>query len=68
MLIMYKVLLATFLLTTPVLANDPPLNRELTGSEICDAVAQEIEEAVKFGIINKQEASDILIRCYVNYS
>ena len=68
MLIMYKVLLATFLFTTPVLAEDPPLNRELTGAEICDAVAQEIEEAVKFGIINKQEASDILIRCYVNYS
>ena len=68
MLIMYKVLLATFLLTTPVLAEDPPLNRELNGSEICNAVAQEVEEAVKFEIINKQEASDILIRCFVNYS
>ena len=68
MFIMLKVLLATFLLATPVLAEDPPLNRELTGSEICDAVAVEVEEAVKFGIINKQEASDILIRCFVNYS
>ena len=65
---MFKVLLATFLLTTPVLADDPPLNRELNGSEICDAVATEVEEAVKFGLINKQEASDILIRCYINYS
>ena len=65
---MFKVLLTTFLLTTPVLAEDPPLNRELNGSEICDAVAVEVEEAVKFGLINRQEASDILIRCFVNYS
>ena len=61
---MFKFLLLLLLTAIPIKASE----NSLTTSQICDAVAHEVEEAVKFGIINKQEANDIIIRCYVNYS
>ena len=61
---MFKFLLLLFLTAIPIQASE----HSPTPLQICDAVALEVEEAVKFGIINKQEARDIIIRCYVNYS
>ena len=58
--------LLLLLLPLSVLAESPADN--LTPSEICAAVEYELNEAVKFEIINEQEAKDIALRCWINYS
>jgi len=63
---MRYLLLSLLLLPLSVLAETP--TNYLTPGEVCAAVEYELNEAVKFGIINEQEAKDIALRCYVNYS
>jgi len=63
---MRYLLLSLLLLPLSVLAETPA--NYLTPGEVCAAVEYELNEAVKFGIINEQEAKDIALRCYINYS
>ena len=63
---MRYLLLSLLLLPLSVLAESAADN--LTPGEICAAVEYELNEAVKFEIINEQEASDIALRCWINYS
>ena len=63
---MRYLLLSLLLLPLSVLAESP--TNYLTPQEVCAAVEYELNEAVKFGIINEQEAKDIALRCWVNYS
>ena len=63
---MFYLLLSLLLTPLPTLAETPA--RNFSTNEICAAVEYEVNEAVKFGIINEQEASDIIIRCFINYS
>ena len=58
--------LSLLLLPLSVLAESPA--DKLTPSEVCAAVEYELNEAVKFEIINEQEAIDIALRCWINYS
>lgn len=37
-------------------------------SDICEAVAYEVRDAVEFGIIDEDQAFQIEMRCYINYS
>ena len=65
---MLRLLLATLLVSTPVLAtSNDPLDH-LDGSELCSLVEYELNQAVDFEIITASEANDILLRCLVNYS
>jgi len=36
--------------------------------DLCDAVLYELEQGVVFGIITPKQATDVYIRCLVNYS
>ena len=65
---MIKLLLATLLLSTPVLADDPPTREDIPGESLCAVVDYELRQAVGFKIITAEEANDILLRCLVNYS
>ena len=62
-----KYLLPLLLLTAPALAQDSP-REELTGEEICAVVEHELDQAVEFGHIGRTQATNVLIRCFVNYS
>lgn len=64
-----KYLLFLLLLASPSLAKSSSPHVELIdGDEICSLVEYELKEAVKFDLITEREASDILIRCFINYS
>ena len=65
---MIKLLLATLLLSTPVLADDPPTREDIPGDTLCAVVDYELKQAVGFNIITAEEANDIMLRCLVNYS
>ena len=65
---MIRLLLATLLVSTPVLATSNEALDKIDGAELCAAVEYELEQAVDFDIITSTEANDILLRCYVNYS
>ena len=65
---MLRLLLATLLVSTPVLATSNEALDHINGAELCAAVEYELEQAVDFDIITSTEANDILLRCYVNYS
>ena len=62
-----KYLLPLLLLTAPALAQESA-GKHLTGEEICAVVEHELDQAVEFGHIGETQATDVLIRCFVNYS
>jgi len=65
---MIRLLLATLLVSTPVLATSNEALDHIEASELCAAVEYELEQAVDFDIITSSEANDIILRCLVNYS
>lgn len=40
---------------------------DIPPSDICEAVAYEVQDAVEFGIIDDRQAFEIEMRCYQNY-
>ena len=65
---MYYIVLPLLLALQPVFATPSSALDQLTGSEICALVEMELEEAVSFDIITADEARDIALRCWINYS
>ena len=55
----------SLLLTTLAISGNPV---DIPPSDICKAVSYEVQEAVKAGIIDDQEAFQIEMRCLINYS
>ena len=55
----------SLLLTTLAISGNPV---DIPPSDICEAVSYEVQEAVKAGIIDDQEAFQIEMRCLINYS
>ena len=64
---MIKLALALLLTTPPACAHHVVEAEQLTGSEICAALTDELEHSVSQGLITMKEANKLIIRCYVNY-
>ena len=64
---MIKLALALLLTTPTAYAHHIPEAQDLTGSEICAALEDELDHAINHGIITESEATKLIIRCYVNY-
>ena len=60
MLTMLSLLLGSFFV-----AGNPV---DLPPSDICEAVAYEVRDAVEFGILDDRQAFEIEMRCLLNYS
>ena len=54
-----KSLIAAVLLTVPLMGNATP-----TEEDYCAFIVPELRQAVKDGILDEQEATSILLRCY----
>jgi len=65
---MYYIVLPLLLALQPVFATPSSALDQLTGKEICALVEMELQEAVSFDIITEDEARDIALRCWINYS
>ena len=65
---MYYIVLPLLLALQPVFATPSSALDQLTGDEICALVEIELKEAVSFDIITEDEARDIALRCWINYS
>lgn len=61
-------LLLLLLLVTPAHAHHIDEAHNLSGTEVCAAVADELDHGVNFGLITQDEADDIIRRCLVNYN
>ena len=64
---MIKLALALLLTTPPACAHHIPEAQDLTGSQICAALEDELDHAVNHDLITQSEATKLIIRCYVNY-
>ena len=65
---MLRLLIATLLVSTPVFAtSNDPLDH-ISDSQLCALIEVELEQAVDLNVITVLEASEILLRCYVNYN
>ena len=60
-------LLLLLTLAPPSFAHHIDEAQHLSGTEICAAVADEMDHAVNFKLISQEEANDIILRCLVNY-
>ena len=58
---------ALLLTASPACAHHVIEAEQLTGSEICAALTDELEHSVSQGLITMKEANKLIIRCYVNY-
>ena len=61
-------LLLLLLTVVPAHATSSSALDELTGSEICGVVDLELQEAVEFDLITADQAVEISLRCWINYS
>ena len=55
----------SLLLSSFFVAGNPA---DMPPSDICEAVAYEIQDAVEFGILDDRQAFEIEMRCLLNYS
>mgnify|MGYP000695054302 CR=1 FL=1 len=55
----------TSLLLSTLLIPQPELN---PAAQVCLDMEPELEQAVEFKLITDEQAADILIRCFINYS
>ena len=63
-----RYLLILLMLAYPAHAHHIDEAQHLSGTEICAAVADELDHAVDFGLVTQEEANDIILRCLVNYN
>lgn len=61
-------LLLFLLLIAPAHAHHIDEAYHLSGTEICAAVADELDHGVYHGLIKRNKANDLIIRCFVNYN
>ena len=62
------ILLGLLLLANSVQAHHIEEAHSLTGEEICAAVADELDHAVDWGLLNQSEANQVITRCLFYYS
>jgi len=60
-------LLLLLTLAPPSLAHHTPEAEHLPGSDICAAVADELDHGVGHNLITQEEANRIILRCVGNY-
>ena len=64
---MIKLVIALLLTTPTAYAHHVVDAEQLTGSEICAALTDELEHSVGQGLLTIKEANKLIMRCYVNY-
>ena len=51
-----------------LMATQPPVLEKLSGSEICEVVEYQLHHAQDFDLISKEQMSNIMLRCFVDFS